>query len=48
MINKDKFLLLVSDEKSKTIKKNRQRIRWRLLIRIKNKIHLWWLNITDR
>ena len=48
MTNKEKFLSFVTSDNGKTIKKNRQRIKWRWLIRIKNNIHLWYLTLRDK
>jgi hypothetical protein len=47
MINKKRLMELVSDEKTNTVKKNKRRIKYRKIIRIKNKIKLWWLNLID-
>jgi len=43
MTNREKFMLLVSDEKSTIIADIKRRRKWRWLIRIKNEIHLWYL-----
>lgn len=45
--NIKRFLELVSHEETDTMAKIKRRIKWRWLIRIKNRIHLWWLNIVD-
>ena len=47
MSNKDKLLKIVSKEKTKTIKRNKLRIKYRWFIRIVNRLKLWWLNTTD-
>lgn len=47
MSNKENLLAIVSKEKTKTIQKNKLRIRFRWFIRIGNKLKLWWLNVTD-
>ncbi len=48
MTNKEKFLLLVSDEKSTIIEDIKRRRKWRWLIRIKNEIHLQYLSLRDK
>lgn len=47
MSNKDKLLEIVSKDKTKTIKRNKLRIKYRWFIRIVNRLKLWWLNTTD-
>ena len=47
MINKDKLLEIVSKERTRTIERNKLRIKYRWFIRIGNKLKLWWLNVTD-
>ena len=47
MSNKDKLLKIVSKEKTKTIERNKLRIKYRWFIRIVNRLKLWWLNATD-
>lgn len=44
MNNKDKFLKLVDKRTTNIAKKNKKRIKYRFLIRIKNEIKLWILN----
>lgn len=47
MSNKEKLLTIVSKEKTKTIERNKLRIKYRWFIRIVNRLKLWWLNATD-
>lgn len=47
MTNKENLLTIVSKEKTKTIQKNKLRIRFRWFIRIVNRLKLLWLNATD-
>ena len=47
MSNKENLLTIVSKEKTKTIQKNKLRIRFRWFIRIVNRLKLLWLNATD-
>ena len=41
MTNKEKFMKLVSKEKTNTIKINKRRIKYRFFIRLKNKLLIW-------
>ncbi len=45
--NKDKLLEMVSEDKTKTIERNKLRIKYRWLIRLVNRFKLWLLNATD-
>lgn len=47
MSNKEKLLAIVSKEKTKTIERNKLRIKYRWFIRIFNRLKLWWLNAID-
>jgi hypothetical protein len=47
MSNKENLMKIVSKEKTKTIERNKFRIKYRFFIRIINRLKLWWLNITD-
>ena len=47
MNNKEKFKQLVSKEKTNTIARNKIRIKYRWYFRLKNRLKLWWLNLTD-
>lgn len=47
MSNKDKLLEIVSKEKTRTIERNKLRIKYRWFIRLVNRLKLWWLNATD-
>ena len=47
-LNKQKFLKLVSDEKTNTVERNRRRIKYRKFIRLKRKIKLKWLLFKDK
>lgn len=47
MSKKDKLLEIVSKEKTKTIERNKLRIKYRWFIRIVNRLKLWLLNATD-
>lgn len=47
-IPKERLLKLVSDEKTDTINRNKQRIKWRWFIRLKNKIKLFYLTLLDK
>jgi len=47
MNNKEKLLEIASKEKTKTIKRNKLRIKFRWFIRVANRLKLWWLNVTD-
>tara|TARA_R110000744_G_scaffold47079_1_gene103855 strand:- start:221 stop:547 length:327 start_codon:yes stop_codon:yes gene_type:complete len=44
MTNKERFMQLVSKEKTNTIKINKRRIKYRFFIRLKNKLLIWWYN----
>jgi len=46
MNNKEKLLEIASKEKTKTIKRNKLRIKFRWFIRVANRLKLWWLNVT--
>jgi len=48
MTNKEKFLKLVSPEKTDTIKKVKHRIKYRKFYRFKNYIILRWLILKDK
>ena len=47
-MSKERLLKLVSDEKTDTINRNKQRIKWRWFIRLKNKIKLFYLTLLDK
>ena len=47
-IHKKRLLKLVSDEKTDTINRNKQRIKWRWFIRLKNKIKLFYLTLINK
>jgi len=46
--SKDKFLKLVSDEKTDTLKKARHRIKYRWFYSIRNKIIIKYLILKDK